>query len=204
MPAISTLKSMLYLKPWQTLLLLVILFAGAWYLSYTSGQEEGVGEQMVSDTPPPEKVRVVTVEDAVTFVADSGQRIRYLGVRTPLGGDAEQCFGQEALAAQQAIIGKEVRLEEDPVLKRSQDGAWMRYVFMSDDKAQTTEEATPELFISERILDGGFGFLLASQDMKYGQRLQLAARYAASTGKGLWRVCKPYQDDTRMWQTETL
>lgn len=85
-----------------------------------------------SDSPPPERATVERVFDGLTIGLDSGQVVRYLGVRVPEAGGEVHCFGKEALQANESMVGKEVRLETDPVLERAQDGAWTRYVWVDE------------------------------------------------------------------------
>lgn len=187
------------------------------------------------DTPPPDTVTVKTIFDPITIQAESGHVIRYVGVRAPSTISPVQCYAKEALEINESIIGKMVRLEQEPLIDRSQDGAWVRYVFLPEDPTPTPEptpvespdvslektaqdftegiqsiassneggnetedtptpEPTPEgpkeILINERILEGGFGFPVVSQDMKYGERLLSAAKFASATSKGLWGTCE--------------
>lgn len=97
------------------------------------------------DAPPVEGI-VKNIIDGITIQLESGHMIRYLGVRTPLVSSQVQCFGQQAIAANEQIIGKKVRLEEDPVLLKSQDGAWVRYVYFTPDPTPTPlPTPTPEV-----------------------------------------------------------
>ena len=208
--------------------LILLLFVGVAVWRDRLGGEIEISPTEPHEAASPERVRVASVEDSITFVADSGQRIRFVGVRTPLVEPERHCFGEEALLAHEALVGEEVRLEVEPIIERSRDGAWLRYVYLeeedeageevldenqeagelteevSEEEQPDSEEEVEEFMINERILEGGFGFLLASEDMKYGSRLQAAARYASATGKGLWSRCNPYQDSEGTWQTETL
>ncbi|MGH9857801.1 MAG: hypothetical protein ACRD4B_08155, partial [Acidobacteriota bacterium] len=154
----------------------------------------------------------------ITILVESGHVIRYIGVRAPSVTSPVHCFGKEALLANESMLGKRVRLEEEPLLLRSSDGAWTRYVFFEDDTpappapspemspAQGTpspaappgesERTEPrEIFVNERFLEGGFGFPVVSQDMKYGERMLAAARYAGAIGKGLWQRCQIQEQD---------
>lgn len=183
--------------------------------------------------PPPERGVIEAVVDSITLRLTTGHIIRYMGVETPSVKDEVQCFGKEALIANESVIGQEVRLEEEPLLLRSRDGAWTRYVFMKEPEEEATEEpgardepraassdevvfsplpdsspvpteaaeatesetetadeSNDEIFINERILEGGFGFPVVSEDMKYGERLLSAARFSSATGKGLWSRCE--------------
>ncbi|MDA1169407.1 MAG: thermonuclease family protein [bacterium] len=170
---------------------------------------------------PPEFGIVETVEDAITLVLDTGQRIRYVGVRSPNVSDTVQCFGREAVQANESIIGKKVRMETEPLLNKTSDGAFARYVYLqltpeeiSQSQAQppapeTSESPSPtvtpdipkEIFINERILEGGFAFPVVSPQTKYGERMLSAAKFASSTQKGLWGKCKVTNENNQL-QTE--
>ncbi|MDP3997702.1 MAG: hypothetical protein U1C49_00710 [Candidatus Andersenbacteria bacterium] len=220
-----------------------------------------------NDTPPPERAKVAAIIDGLTIKLDTGHIIRYLGVLVPDMRQQVFCFSKEVIAANEAIIGSEVRLEEDPILARASDGAWVRYVYLqqTDQKSSPspiegssqnevspsplpeetiqspdeppanneeenqqpistpvepsepllpTESPSPqpsppfdpdkEIFINERMLEGGFAFPLLNEQVRYAERMLAAARYANSTQKGLWGKCEVTQDDNQQWQTQTL
>jgi hypothetical protein len=211
---------------------------GFWLERDLAGQTavpETAGEEDVNDTPPPERGVVAKIIDGITLKLESGHVVRYLGVRVPGVGQPVECFGREVLAAQEAIIGQEVRMAVDPVLERAKDGAWVRYVYMKDDKEEETAEATAtasptpgevdddetttttrdeetavstsrvldegedEILINERILEGGFGFPLVSEEVILSERMLAAAKYASATGKGLWKQCEVTEDEELGW-----
>ncbi|MEK7500083.1 MAG: thermonuclease family protein [Patescibacteria group bacterium] len=161
---------------------------------------------------PPEFGTVVAVEDAITIALDSGQRIRYVGVRAPNVSDIVQCFGREAVQANESVIGKKVRLETEPLLQKTADGAFARYVYLqltpeeivppSPEATASQAEIPKEIFINERILEGGFAFPIVSPETKYGERMLSAAKFASSTQKGLWGKCK-VSNENNLLQTET-
>jgi hypothetical protein len=82
-----------------------------------------------SSDPPPEQGEVVEIIDGLTVMLASGHKVRYLGVRMPNVRQRVECYGKEALAMNESVVGKTVRLESDPILERAEDGAWLRYVF---------------------------------------------------------------------------
>ncbi len=151
---------------------------------------------------PGETGEVKKILDPITIQLTSGHIIRYVGVRNPDITTEVRCFGKEALQANESMIGKKVRMEKEPLLNKSNDGAWVRYVFIEDpvgnkelDISSDTdiEEKVPEkkeILVNERILEMGLGFPLVSQEMKYGERMISSAKYASATGKGLWSQCK--------------
>ncbi len=215
-------------------LVCAVVGLGIW-LRQDLAQETSFTEEMSptpnpNDTPPAERGVVAEIIDGITIKLEDGHVIRYLGVRVPGVQSKVECFGREVLAAQEAIIGKEVRMAIDPALERASDGAWVRYVYMVDDKkkeeleakeTETTEpemtmpEVTPtpdllppqaedEILINERILEGGFGFPLVSEDVILADRLLSAARYASATSKGLWKQCEVTKNDSDLLVTNEL
>lgn len=119
-----------------------------WFLSQdiNQGVSESKVEESVKDkeaekesSPPPEYGEVTDIVDSITFVMDDEYIIRYLGVVTPSALEKVQCFGREALRANESMIDKTVRLEEDPLLSKAADGAWVRYVWVPEnEKSQET------------------------------------------------------------------
>ena len=93
-----------------------------------------------SDNAPAEQGEVIEVIDGLTIKLASGHKIRYLGVRVPNVRQKVECYGKEALAMNESVIGKTVRLENDPVLERAEDGAWLRYVFVAEVKAEENSD----------------------------------------------------------------
>jgi len=97
--------------------------------------EEAEEEQpKINSDPPPEFATVTDVIDSLTIVLDNKYIVRYLGVTTPRTTNEVQCFGKEALQANESLLEKTVRLEEDPVLAQARDGAWVRYVWVAEDE----------------------------------------------------------------------
>lgn len=219
------------------LLIILIVVAGLaiglipsdWLRNLRLPKSDTAKEVSNPNQAPAEFGTVAKVIDGITIQLDSGHVVRYLGVRTPNIADTIECFGPEAVKANESIIGKKVRLEEDPILPRSSDGAWVRYVYLPAEPTPVpsptatpensptitpaastspavsptaTPEPTPEgpkeIFINERILEGGFGFPVVSQDMKYGERMLSAARFASATGKGLWSRCEVSNDNNNL------
>jgi len=80
-----------------------------------------------------EYVTVDHIIDPLTFVTTDGYKIRLIGVRSPLITEPVQCYGAEAMQAAESLIGREVRLEVEPLFTIAQDGALPRYVFLTLD-----------------------------------------------------------------------
>jgi len=93
-----------------------------------------LGNPSVQKEGPPPRFGVVTdVIDALTIAVNDSHRVRYLGVTVPATLDRVECLGKEALQANESMMGKTVRLEEDAVLSQAKDGAWIRYVWVPED-----------------------------------------------------------------------
>jgi len=232
----------------QIAVVIIAVVAVGWWL----WQRPEASPAGVTDAPPEHGI-VKRIVDPITIELESGHLVRYIGVRTPSVAGEVQCFGKEALLANESVVGETVRIEEEPLLTRSNDGVWTRYVWLVqgevdeppsptpivageesppdstdaadpppngppdegdeesppngppgvevdglDAEKETEIEATPvpeerdpkDILINERIVEGGFGFPLVAEDMKYGKRMLAAARFASATGKGLWGQCE--------------
>lgn len=167
----------------------------------------GKNPQTQNNIEPGETGKVIKIIDPITIKLESGHIVRYVGVRNPDVVAEVRCFGKEALLANESMIGRQIRMEKESLINRSNDGAWVRYVFFDDPNAQKQQEQNEsiektttsqdqekpekkEIFVNERILEMGLGFPLVSKDMKYGERMLAASKYASATGKGLWSQCK--------------
>ena len=135
---------------------------------------------------------VETIIDPLTFISSDGEIIRMIGIRSPLATKPVQCFGKEALQAAESLIGKTVRLEEEPLFTIAEDGAKPRYVFLTVDKptGSGSEIEEKEIMVNEKALEMGTAFPLVSEEMIYGSRMLSAAKYASATKKGLWVLVK--------------
>lgn len=103
---------------------------------------------------PDERVTIESVVDAITFRTDEGDLVRLIGVRSPSAGASVECYGKEALQAAESLIGREVRLETEPLLERAQDGAYPRYMWLDVEEAMTEgAEGTEETEVAE-VSDG--------------------------------------------------
>lgn len=211
------------------IVLLVLVLGGITYARTTHVWTKDAKEAKKNpNATPPEFGTVASVEDAITILLDSGQRIRYVGVRSPNVSDSVQCFGREAVQANESVVGKKVRMEMEPLLNKTSDGAFARYVYLQLTpeeiaQSQAQQQAAPstsvspslspsvspsptpdipkEIFINERILEGGFAFPVVSPQTKYGERMLSAAKFASATQKGLWGKCK-VTNENNLLQTE--
>ena len=114
-------------------------------------QEQTAEQAVLGVTDPPPAFGVVSeVVDALTILIDDRYKIRYLGVTVPATSDKVECFGKEAVQANESMLGKTVKLERDEVLTQARDGAWIRYVWVADD--ENTEAAYLRALNGETVL----------------------------------------------------
>lgn len=141
----QSMKGNDFLAPqiWFVVLMFGVLVWLGWFLSQEVEKEGGMKKSTESSvenevnedsTPPPEYGKVTDIIDSITFVMDDEFVVRYVGVVTPSTLETVQCFGKEASRANESMMGKTVRLEEDPLLSRAADGAWVRYVWVPENE----------------------------------------------------------------------
>lgn len=159
---------------------------------------------------PTEHVTIESVIDAITFRTTEGNIVRMIGVRSPSAGATVECYGPQALEAAESLVGKDVRLEVEPLLEQAQDGAYPRYMWLtvdtpSEQQAEQTESGATteqqdaeleEILINEKALEMGTAFPLVAEEMVYGERMIGAARYASATQKGVWGACEVESKET--------
>lgn len=159
---------------------------------------------------PGDRVVIDSVVDAITFRTEDNDLVRLIGVRAPSAGNVVECYGKEALQTAESLIGREVRLETEPLLKQAQDGAYPRYIWLEMEAPARPQEQTgtgatasgavaeetpedegpEEMLVNEKALELGTAFPVVSPQMIHGQRMLAAARYASATGRGLWGACE--------------
>lgn len=140
-----------------------MVWAG-WYVWNGSAGEGVVGKEgqadkqyetvqpssLTADSPPPTFGTVTDVIDAITIEMNGSYDIRYLGLSVPTTLNKVECIGKEALQANESMLGKIIRLEEDPMLLRARNGAWTRYVWVADD--EVTQDAYTKSLNGETVL----------------------------------------------------
>jgi micrococcal nuclease len=121
--------------------------------------------------------KVTEVIDGDTFIIDSFERVRLIGINTPEDG---MYFYEEAKQVLKIIAeGKMVELERD-VTERDKYGRFLRYAFIKD------------LFINLEMVKRGFANVYTvPPDIKYQQHFLEAERYARDNSLGLWEI-SPY------------
>lgn len=175
------------------LLVLVIAAAMVAFVAMASqpdpaGQQDGAG----GDGPAEDAVRadVVHVSDGDTIVVrieGRTERVRYVGVDAPEvarpeEATAAECWGDEAAAANAALVdGREVALEFD-VSDRDRFDRLLRHVWVaSGDGWQLVGKAL--------VSSGAVEARSYPPDNTRDEELDAAERTARSTSVGLWGTC---------------
>ncbi len=125
---------------------------------------------------------VERVVDGDTIVLANGGTVRYVGIDTPETHDprkAVQCFGEEAVAANRALVeGKRVKVVRD-VSERDKYGRFLGYIYLEDGT-----------FVNAELVQRGFAFAYKYQpDIAHYTELKNFERAAQSQGQGLWSAC---------------
>lgn len=144
-------------------------------------------------TPPPIAVgtdlhTVTRVIDGDTIEIETGQKVRYIGIDTPElhhPTKGVQCFGEEARAENERLVGgKEITMTKD-VSETDRYGRLLRYVFLPPDTASA--EST---FVNEVLVRDGFAHAVTYQpDVANGERFREAEKSARNNNRGLWKSC---------------
>ena|SRR3989344_5484741 len=149
-----------------------------------------------SPTHGPNEIYVKRVIDGDTFVLNTDERVRYIGINSPEisdNRDKVQCFAVEAFMANKSLVeGKTVRLEKD-VSNVDKYGRLLRYVYVADPSYQVTPGVTPtnEIFINDYLVKHGFAQVVTYPPDVKNHKLFLASQKEAKAGLlGVWQNCK--------------
>lgn len=117
------------------------------------------------------------------------ETIRFIGVDTPETHDPRkpvQCYGQQAAAYTQTLIGsKAVRLAADPLdTDRDRYNRLLRYVYLPDGT-----------LVNQAIIEQGYGFYYPYFPFTKKTEFAAAQTKAQSNKDGLWSACQPIAND---------
>ena len=138
-------------------------------------------QSSINFNPQRYKAKVVRVIDGDTIEIEGGIKVRYIGIDTPETVDPRkpvQCFGKEASAKNEELVGgKEVKLEKD-VSETDKYGRLLRYVWVGD------------LLVNEYLVKEGYAQVSTyPPDVKYQDRFLAAQKEARENNRGLWSAC---------------
>lgn len=122
------------------------------------------------------------VIDGDTFVTESGEKIRLIGVNTPEISGQGEYYGQEASNfSQSQLLGQVVYLFHD-VSETDRYQRWLRYLFI---QGQT------EMFNETLIREGYANTMTVPPDVMFAQTFTELERQSKLEGKGLWGEVQP-------------
>ena len=144
----------------------------------------GQSDETTTAARAAESARVLRVIDGDTILVEIGgrqERVRYIGVDTPetVAPDLPvECFGQEASAANRALVeGKTVRLEKD-ISDRDRFGRLLRYVYVDG------------VLVNAALVQRGYATAVTfPPDVRESERFRALEREAREAGRGLWSAC---------------
>ncbi len=142
-------------------------------------------QPMVQDTSSRDtEIALVTrVVDGDTFIIDSGQSVRMIGINTPelhlQNGRPAECFAENATARTRELIeNKTVKLEID-ISETDKYNRLLRYVYVDD------------VFVNKTLAQEGFARVRAyPPDVKHHEILLEAMRNSKASKNGLWGECE--------------
>lgn len=160
------------------LIAIVILLADRIERSDPGGNEVGAGS---GERARAEVLRVIdgdTIEVDLDGVAED---VRYIGIDTPetvKPGEPVQCFGKQASAHNDELVGgATVRLRFDREL-RDRFGRLLAYVYVG------------ETFVNGELVAGGYARTLAIEpNTAMAETLARLQVEASTAGRGLWSSC---------------
>lgn len=150
----------------------------------------------------PDEAIVLRVIDGDTFVLESGEKVRLIGINSPEVG---YCYANDATEyLKSLILGKKVYLEKD-VSETDRYDRLLRYVYVdaaNNDASENLNDATAgsagenqshqdsRIFINEDLVKKGYAEAKKyPPDIKYADKIQEAHDDAVATGLGIWGAC---------------
>ena len=124
--------------------------------------------------------------------------VRFIGVDTPethKPNTPVQCFGERAAAFTKAKIGEggSVRLVADSLSEnRDRYNRLLRYVYLPDGTN-----------LDELLVRAGYGFAYVQFPFDKSAAFTADQQTAQQQRAGLWGACRPFQESSGRWQTET-
>lgn len=133
-------------------------------------------------------LKCTRVVDGNTIVLSNGEKVRLIGVDTPVTKHSKrpvEYYGKEARAFTRRMVeGKTVRLEYDQQ-HRDKYGDLLAYVYL-----------TEGTFLNAEIIKQGYGHADTSIPCKYMKEFSKYEKEAQKTGRGLW-VNKPLKKEPK-------
>ncbi len=122
--------------------------------------------------------------DTIIVALDGREaRVRYIGINAPESVDPRrpvQCFGKEAAARNEQLVGgQRVWLEKD-VSETDQYERLLRYVYVNG------------VMVNAELVREGYAYAITiPPDVRYADELRRLEREARAARRGLWGACPP-------------
>ena len=163
-------------------LVLVLLAAGACRAERRAVAPSPTATQPAGARETARVLRVIDGDTILVEVDGREERVRYIGVDTPETVAPDRppgCFGQEASAANKALVeGKTVQLERDDS-ERDRFGRLLRYVYVEG------------VFVNAELVRQGYATATTfPPDVRENARFRALEREAREGRKGLWSACR--------------
>lgn len=163
-------------------LMLLLILMLAWNPDAKAIVVDTVGEPVVIQKPVlagMQKAVVSYVIDGDTFIIESGEHVRLIGVDTPEKAGpytAAEYFGEEATAyTRNALEGKTIYLAKD-ISEKDRYNRLLRYIYLEDGS-----------FFNLKLVEEGIArAVVYPPDEKYSEQLREAEQTAQQAGIGLW------------------
>lgn len=114
---------------------------------------------------------VIGVIDGDTIKIKNGQFVRLLGINAPEKG--ELYYNESTQELKRLVLGKKVKLEKD-VVNKDRYKRLLRYVYIDD------------IFVNKIMLKQGYARIDIENEMKYGEQLKNAEKFAKENKLGIW------------------
>ena len=136
--------------------------------------ENKLQEKLQQAAPEPETYTVSRVIDGDTFVLDTGEKVRLIGMDTP---ETYEDYYREAKSKLEALItGEDITLRKD-VSETDRYGRLLRYVYVG------------EAFVNIELVKEGYAKAYPyPPDTKYKLEFSNAEELAKQNGLGIWQV----------------
>jgi endonuclease YncB( thermonuclease family) len=182
-------------------LLCLMGFARHYYAQFTSAASTStrrVETSLASSNPGLYSINHFIDGDTISVTINGrAESVRLIGVDTPethKPNTPVQCYGETAAAYTKKLIGwGKVRLGADSLSSnRDRYNRLLRYVYLPDGR-----------LLDELLIQEGYGFAYVQFPFTKSETFSNDQATARAQQKGLWGTCRPFQETSGRWQTNT-
>lgn len=175
----AQLRAILGLGKKTDILLALYDLSGSTQPPQTAPAEVGAQERELIEASVTKVIDGDTID--VKLANGSEERVRYIGMDTPEVHGQVECYGREASAYNECLVGgKTVWLELD-VQERDRYGRLLAYVYLDSDG---------QAMVNAILLSQGYAQIMTvPPNVKYADRFLRLQQEARGAGRGLWGAC---------------